>query len=214
VKTLIISFLLVALASFAEMTSFADQAGTSQYSIEGLANKLQEKVGAGWTVFYKKDFRSIEIKLNKLTRISDVELNMNPEEKPVVDHFSYSLSVFPLVPIRDYQQQRAENQSTLKAMTAIYDVLSKSPTVRGIKQPIRPGIRFSSEVPYEQAKIDKYYRLVDALHRLPDGYFDKISVSWDRNFITASTGPTPVDDGIRRECEIAYKKIIEVPLKY
>lgn len=187
-----------------------------QAMVRALMAKLQAVVPSGWKVSYEGEFHLIEITREAPTMLTFITIDSSPElMKPQMGQVEIGLRIYTLLTKREYAEQKAENAKTQTAMNKIHHDLGQSPTVHGIRQPLRPGIRISSKVPAENAKIEEYYRLESTLHRLPDGYFGNVSVVWESDIPTlGSYGDMPDDEAVREECKAVYNKLVTVPTKY
>ena len=184
----------------------------SQKTVRALMEKMKSQLSPGWSIAYDAEFHLIIVIRDAPTSISTITASSGIDAKPEVGRFSFSLRVLPLLSQADYEQKKADNQALQRRMSAIYELLAKSPSVVGIRS--KPLARFHSEVPEEQARIDQYYRLQDELYDLPDGYFKDISLSWPEALRFGMSGPLPDDPAVRSESEAVLKKIEQVPSKY
>ncbi len=186
----------------------------AQKTVRLLMVKLRAQIPEGWSVSYDDEFHLISVIRNAPTSISTITPSSGIDAKPEVGRFSFSLRVLPLMSQADYGQKKADNQAIKKRMSAIYEMLAKSPSVVGIRAGgPKPLARFHSEVPEEQARIEQYYRLQDELYDLPDGYFKDISLSWTEA-LRFGMGPLPDDPAVRSETEAVLKKMVQVPSNY
>jgi hypothetical protein len=217
-KVLAFAFWILAIAIQAGEASaqmITNRVNITEIDVAALVNKLKEQVKPGWTVGYRHTYQEIEITRGAPTRLRFIAPNLGPdqEQKVEVGTYGFTIMLFPLLSRTEYQKQRSENQKALRTMDVIYDALSKSQTVQGIRQPVFGESHFASKIPEEQAKIDEYYRLEGTLHRLPDGYLGEVSVLLP-SFPPWDYGLTPEDHDVRHKCEQIYNKVAGALSKY
>jgi hypothetical protein len=215
-KTLIPWLLSVALIGAAPLVSLAGET-ISDKSAHDLVEKLRPQIPNGWTVTYIAKDEAIEISRNELTAISDNVINPAPvligsDSKPKPEHFVFFIVLEPLMSREEYARLHHENEEIEKKRTALLEELKKSPTVHGVLWIDYSGAQ--SDNPQEEAKIREYIDSEQKVHRLPDGYFEDVSLSWgDANFGAGNT-PTPYSPSVRQECVDVFNRFTRVLQKY
>ena len=213
-----VGMLAVIIAAGVNLTVAKASDDPSLGTVHHLLQKMQAAAAPGWTVTYDEKLKIMEVTRKELTPISSNIPNPAPGgDDTRIDHFSFWLSVTPLVTRAEYTKQAAENHRTEKKIAEVYARLVASPTVGGIQRPHGPPIMESgpsSDNPADQTNIVEYEYLKNSLHDLPDGYFDDISLRWDGQFPTGTFGPAPSDEAVRHECEKLYRKLAAVIAPY
>jgi hypothetical protein len=177
-----------------------------QPTINRLLSKVRAELPKGWTASYEKKGKSIEVSRNEQVLATSALPNAPPFVKPVPTKFKFSLRVVATVDSARYRELSAENAKIQKESKALYDDLIK----RGVDH------KFDSFIPKskdDKADVARYEALQKSLHRLPDFYFDDISLEWGLN---APDNPdiSISDDRDHKECTKVREKVGKLLTKY
>jgi hypothetical protein len=198
-KTLILAILLV-------VSSISAHGEPPEQTINHLLRGIRAELPKGWTASYDKEHALLGVSREEAVLATWVNPNMSGDEKPERRNFTFTLRVVAAVHPTEHSRLSVENAHIQKKADALHDDLVSK----------KVSCKFDSFLPTtneEKAAVAQYETLKKSLHRLPDFYFDDISLEWGFNppygfgFIVA-------DDHIHEECKGVQEKVGKLLSKY
>jgi hypothetical protein len=205
-KLLIAAFGIVALAAVALVWLIGARGEPKDRTANRLVRALRAKLPDGWSTAYEKENAWLEITRNTAILTSSGAPNQSVNPETSLTKFSFAFRVSTLVPPAEFQSWNAENAQIEERRTVAYDKLTRS----GISYKFDS---FSPRSDAEKAVVAEYKEIKSSLHRLPDFYFEDISLRWAWN---SPNWPNeiPEDPQIREECERVRQQIVAVLSAY
>jgi len=171
-------------------------------TVTTLVTRLRAQLPQGWSFSFDEKKSWIEIERIKPELMLNVVPNLSGEEKSTSQKYILGLTIVSFVPKDEYEKLRSENEATETKMDTLQKTLTHSRPFWGWPGAFKPA---NEE---EKREFEEYKQLDASLHRLPDFYFEDLSLELEPDTLRLD------DDTIQKECEDVRQKVVRTLSAY